>query len=305
MSFEEILKKNKFILAEASIVEVLRRSKRVELHPQLVHTLFIYDEIGKEELSKLYCDYITVAEKAGVPIVTLTPTWRADKTRLSEAGVTQDVNKDAAEFMKRIRSDWGAWQDNIFIGGCIGCKNDCYKPSEALSTQEAYDFHSWQINKLAPTGVDFLIAATLPALSEALGIAKAMSETGVPYIISFVINRKGQVLDGTSLEHAFRTIDSVCERPPIGYMVNCAHPSFVRASEQPDIVLSRFIGIQANASSCDQADLDSAATLQVDDIPDWGRQMIELNMEYGVKILGGCCGTGTRHMQFIVDNIKV
>ncbi|UCG92238.1 MAG: homocysteine S-methyltransferase family protein [candidate division WOR-3 bacterium] len=79
----------------------------------------------------------------------------------------------------------------------------------------------------------------------------------------------------------------------------------MRASEQPDTVLSRFIGIQANASSFDQSDLDGAATLRLDDIPDWGKQMIELNMKYGVKILGGCCGTGTRHLQFIVDNITV
>lgn len=79
----------------------------------------------------------------------------------------------------------------------------------------------------------------------------------------------------------------------------------LRASEQPDTVLSRFIGIQANASSFDQSDLDGAATLRLDDILDWGRQMIELNMKYGVKILGGCCGTGTRHLQFIVDNITV
>ncbi|UCG92237.1 MAG: homocysteine S-methyltransferase family protein [candidate division WOR-3 bacterium] len=228
MSFEEILKKNKFILAEASIVEVLRRSKRVELHPQLEHTLLLYDETGKEELLNLYRDYISVAEKSGFPIIILTPTWRADKARLSEAGITKNVNKDAAEFMKQIRSNWGVWQDNIFIGGCIGCKNDCCKPHEALSIQEAYDFHSWQISKLAQAGIDFLIAETVPALSEATGIAKAMSETGVPYIISFVINRKGQVLDGTSLEHAFKTIDSVCETSPIGYWINCSHPSFAR-----------------------------------------------------------------------------
>ncbi|UCG31313.1 MAG: homocysteine S-methyltransferase family protein, partial [candidate division WOR-3 bacterium] len=157
---------------------------------------------------------------------------------------------------------------------------------------------------LAQAEVDFMIAETLPAICEAIGIAQAMAATKYPYIISFVINRKSQVLDGTSLEYAFRTIDSLCDRPPVGYMINCSHPSFVRASEQPDVVLSRLIGIQANASSLDQVDLEAAATLQVDDISEWGDQMVELNTKYNVKILGGCCGTSAAHLQYIVDNIK-
>jgi homocysteine S-methyltransferase len=32
--------------------------------------------------------------------------------------------------------------------------------------------------------------------------------------------------------------------------------------------------------------------------------MIELNKEYGVKILGGCCGTNYKHLQYIFDNIN-
>jgi len=304
MSFEGILREHKFILAEASVVESLRRSNKVELHPRLVHALLIYDGAGKEQLSSLCCDYISVAEKSKVPIIILTPTWRANKERLSEAGINSDVNQDAVDFMKQLRNTWGAWQNNIFIGGLIGCKNDCYLPSEALDMEEAYDFHCWQVNKLAQADVDFIVAETLPALSEAIGIAQAMSATGVPYIISFVINRNSQVLDGTSLEYAFRTIDSICDRPPLGYMINCAHPSFLRANEQPGLVLSRLIGIQANASSREHADLEGAEVLQVDDIPNWGNQMIELNTKYGIKILGGCCGTGARHLQYIVENIQ-
>jgi homocysteine S-methyltransferase len=303
MPFEDIVRDSAFMLAEASVIESLRRANKVELHPRLVHSPLIYDKNGREELTNLYNGFIGVAEKSGLPMITLTPTWRANKERLAEAGITCDVNKDAVDFMKQIRHRWTTWRDNIFIGGLIGCRNDCYKAVEAIDMEEASEFHAWQINKLTGAKVDFLIAETLPALCEAIGIAQAMAATGYPYIISFVINRKSQVLDGTSLEYAFRTIDSLCDRSPIGYMINCSHPSFLRAGEQPDIVLSRLIGIQANASSQDQVDLEGAATLQVDDIPVWGDQMVELNTKYGVKILGGCCGTGAAHLQYIVDNI--
>jgi S-methylmethionine-dependent homocysteine/selenocysteine methylase len=205
--------------------------------------------------------------------------------------------------MEKIRSGWGSWQKYILIGGMIGCRNDCYRPAEGLSTQDAYDFHSWQVKRLVDAEADFLIAETLPAVPEAVGIARAISRSGIPYMISFVINREGNILDGNTLEYAFNEIDTVCDPPPVGYMISCAYPSFIHADKQPDSVVSRLIGYLANASSLDLSELDGASTLKVDDISDWGNRMIELNSRYGVKILGGCCGTDTRHLQYIVDNI--
>ncbi len=304
MDIKKLLLKNNLLLAEAALVEPLRRSNNVELHPRLVHALLIYEKTGKRELSQIFNEYISVAFKAQVPIVICTPTWRANKERLSEADESRDVNGDAVGFLKELRCTWSSWKENIAIGGMVGCKNDCYAPAEGLSSQDAYDFHSWQLKKLADAGVDFLIAETLPTVPEATGIAQAMSKTDKPYIISFVINRDGKILDGNTLEYAFHEIDSLCDTAPTGYMINCSYPSFLNADKQPYSIFSRLIGFIANASSLDQSELEGATTLQADDISDWGNRMIELNKKYGVKILGGCCGTDARHLQYIVDNIR-
>lgn len=223
---------------------------------------------------------------------------------MSEAGASSDVNKDAVNFMKQLRTRWLSWEENILVAGLIGCKNDCYKPVEGLSLQKAYDFHSWQIEKLAEPGVDFLLAATIPTLPEATGMALSMAKTGIPYVISFVINREGAILGRNSPERCVDEIDAACGKPPLGYMINCAYPSSLNAHKQPTSVMSRLIGFQANASALDHADLDGSATIQVEEISDWGDEMIKLNRSYGVKILGGCCGTGARHLQYIVDNIN-
>jgi S-methylmethionine-dependent homocysteine/selenocysteine methylase len=305
MDIRKLLVKKDFILAEAAVVESLRRSDKVELHPRLVHALLIYDKVGAGELSDRYNRYIAVAQKAGVPIVICTPTWRSNKERLSEVNLSSDVNKDAVDFMKRIRDDWSPWEENILIGGVIGCRNDCYKPEEGLSAEEADDFHSWQTNKLAEAGVDFLIAETLPSVPEGKGIAQAMSRSGIPYFICFVIDRKGKILDGNSLEYAFDEIDSGCDIPPTGFMISCSYPSFLNADRQPASIFSRLVGYLANASSLDQSELDEAGALEVDAITDWGNQMIELNRKHSVRILGGCCGTNAQHLQYIVDNISI
>jgi homocysteine S-methyltransferase len=304
MDIQKILNNNNFILTEAAVIESLRRSGDVNLHPHLENALLIYEEAGSRALSKLYQDFINVARKEGVPITICTPTWRANQERISTTHITDDVNGDAVKFLKNLKGRWGSWAKNIVIGGLVGCKNDCYKPDEGLSKYAAKAFHFWQINQLAKAGVDFLIGATLPALPEATGIAQSMAEANIPYIISFVINREGRVLDGNSLEHSFHEIDAVCSRPPVGYMINCAYPSFLNAHKQPQLVLSRLIGFQANASSLDHSKLDGTGTLQTDDISDWGNLMIELNKKFGVRILGGCCGTSCEHLQYIVQNLQ-
>ncbi|MBW2240097.1 MAG: homocysteine S-methyltransferase family protein [Deltaproteobacteria bacterium] len=303
MDIRKILDDHNFVLTEAAVIESIRRAGETNLHPRLGNALLIYDEVGSSALSRLYHDFISIAHRADVPITLGTPTWRANHERLSEANIQRDVIGDSVKFLNSLREEWGSWKDKIIIGGIIGCKNDSYRPNEGLSKEDARAFHHWQIDRLTQAGVDFLLAATLPALPEAAGIALAMERTAIPYILSFVINRDGCILDGTGLERAFGEIDAACATPPLGYMINCSYPSFLNAEELPEAVLSRLIGYQANASSLDHADLDETGELHANDISDWGERMIELNRRFGIKILGGCCGTGLEHLQYIVNNI--
>ena len=149
-------------------------------------------------------------------------------------------------------------------------------------------------------GVDFIIAETLPAIEEAIGIAQAAAEWQIPYFISFVIGRDGLILDGTKIIEAIQLIDQLTENPPLGYMVNCAYPTFLQAEKQPAALFNRLDGYLANASSLDHCDLDGAEGLFLDDINDWAKHMNALYYTYGVKVLGGCCGTNASHLKAIL-----
>lgn len=284
---------------EASIVESLRRSEDIDLHPILVNAPLIYEETGRRALKKLYQGYIDIAVEANTPFLMCTPTWRTNQDRVIETGINPAINIDAVKFLRELRESQAEGKDSIRIGGMIGCKNDCYKPEEALSAQEAEKFHTWQLDQLKQGGVDFLIAETLPGVEEAVGIARAMESTGLPYFISFVISRDGLVLDGTDLDTAIRIIDTETNRQPLGFMVNCAYPSFLCAATQPPGIFKRLMGYMANASSLDQCDLDGAEELHQESTSEWGELMLDLNRTHGVKILGGCCGTGKDHLRYI------
>ena len=297
-----MLKGSKLILIEAAIVEQLRRSADINLHKSLINAPLIYHRPGRLALKNLYQSYINIAVNADTPFLMCTPTWRANKARVYASNISHSINSDAAKFMNDIRDAQSHGKALIKIGGMIGCKNDCYQPAEGLTAAESETFHSWQIEQLFQAGVDFLIAETLPNIEEAAGIAKAMEITGLPYIISFVINRNGYVLDGNSLSEAVNYIDTITSNKPAGYMVNCAYPSFIQPALQPEELLTRLIGCQANASSLDNCELDESDQLSVDEISQWGDSMLELNRLYGFKILGGCCGTGTEHLNYIINN---
>ena len=192
---------------EGAIVERLRRSSDCRLHSQLLNAPLIYDANGKQALTAIYQEYVDVASEAAVPILLCTPTWRANAARVHAAEVPVSINLDAVAFLQKFRDAQIHPDSEIKIGGLLGCKNDCYQPGEGLSVAEAQAFHQWQIEQLAFGGVDYLIAETLPNVDEALGIAKAMESTGVPYIISFVISRDGRLLDTTGLSDAVKYID--------------------------------------------------------------------------------------------------
>jgi S-methylmethionine-dependent homocysteine/selenocysteine methylase len=302
MDITALLTEQRLILMEAAIVEPLRRVEGVYLHPSLVHAPLIYDEVGKSRLRKLYQDYIDVAAAAGLPFLMATPTWRTNRERVLESGLDTCINLDTVRFLQKIRDARRRSETSVYIGGIIGCKNDCYRPEEGLSAADAEQFHSWQISELARAGVDFLIVETLPHVEEAVGIAAAMEKTERPYFISFVINRRGRILDGTGLTEAIGIIDAATRRPPLGYMVNCAYPTFLCADEQPAELFERLVGYLGNASSLDHCDLDGSEHLQTESIAEWGEEMLALHRKHGIKILGGCCGTSVEHLKYIVSH---
>src|SRR5436305_598345 len=85
---------------------------------------------------------------------------------------------------------------------------------------------------------------TTPAPTEALGVARAMAESGVPYVISFVITSRGTLLDGTPLAEAITQIDASVAPRTVGFTISCVHPSVLREALRDDEQLRRLAGVR-------------------------------------------------------------
>ena len=121
------------------------------------------------------------------------------------------------------------------VGGLMGCRGDAYTGEGALPRQEARAFHRWQAEAFRRAGADFLLAGILPTAPEAQGMAQAMAETGLPYVLSLTLRRDGRLVDGTRLCDLIRETDALLgEGRPAFYMSNCIHPDAVRAALDQD-----------------------------------------------------------------------
>ena len=310
MKFEDTVKNSTVILTEGAVIERLSRSAAIELDPYIVHAGLIYTESGNDALSKIYREYLDIGRRSKLPIIVSAPTWRANPERIGKSVFKkyENINADCVSFIREIRNDYSNFSGNIYIGGCMACRGDAYRPQEALSQPEAKSFHQYQAHALAQANVDFIMAATLPAVSEALGLAATLSDCNVPYILSFVIRDNGAVLDGTPLHEAVERIDSSVDPKPLCYSVNCVHPSVFERGVGQEIdhcesVKNRVLGFQANTSSKSPEELDGLEYLDTTAPAEFAESMLALHQNFGIRILGGCCGTDQRHIEEMANRI--
>jgi len=303
MRFDEFVSSDTaFALSEGSIFERLRRDPAVEYDPYIFHASLIYNDYAREVLAGVHREYVDVAQKYRLPIFMLTDTWRASGERIKMSNVKGNkVNQDNVRFLMDLRTEYSDSM-NIFIGGNMGPRGDAYKPEEALSSAEAEVFHADQLSALAEAGVDFLCASTLPALSEAQGIATAMSKLETQYLLSFVVYEEGTLLDGTPLGEAMDRIDNAVPNPPTGYAINCVHPKIfsgaMQALEKENKGYSqRILSYQANTANLRPEELNDSVELITEEPDVLSELMIGSHQQFHTKFMGGCCGTDTRHIE--------
>ena len=311
VSFQELLSESPVILGEGAVIERLRRSAGVRLDEHVVNSALIYQEEGRSALETICRQYLEIGRRYNLPLLLSTPTWRAGKERIAAAGLAGcDVNGDNFRFLADLRDSYGDYARKVAICGLMSCRGDAYKPEEAMTEREATTFHAWQAEALAAAGVDFLLASTLPSLSEATGLARAQAATGLPYLISFVARPEGTLLDGTPLNEAIMSIDAAVAPSPLAYLINCTHASIFRQAilhetNSSSQVRERIAGLLANTAALSPEELDASPELVAEEPELFGRQVGALYSELNMKVLGGCCGTDHRHIECLAQNLLI
>jgi S-methylmethionine-dependent homocysteine/selenocysteine methylase len=288
---------------EGALGERLKREYGLQPDDDVAFANIIYRQGGKEALFELWNQYIDVAKVNDLPFMATTPTRRANIERVVKAGYDKRIILDNVSTLKQLRD---LTDIEMYIGGLMGCGGDAYKATEFLHPTKAKEFHSWQANLFTQAGVDFLYAGIMPTLPEVIGMAMAMEQTELPYIISFMVRDTGRLLDETTINDAIEKVDSSVKRKPVCYMTNCVHPTVLYKAlnwsfNQTSLVKQRFRGIQANTSTLPPEQLDNSTDLKCSDCLELAQAMHKLTEILTLKIIGGCCGTNNTHISKIAS----
>ena len=260
-------------------------------------------EDGRAALRRYFTPYLDIAERAGTGIVLDAPTWRANADWGTRLGYDHDalaaINVRAVEFVKELAAEHPGLRS--VVNGVHGPRGDGYVVGAAMTADEATRYHALQARAFAAAGADMATAVTMTYVGEAIGVARAAADAGLPSVIGFTVETDGRLPSGDTLVDAIAAVDA-CGAAPAYFMVNCAHPSHFEATlgDADAATLARIGAIRANASRMSHEELDNAEELDRGDpaeLRDDYRRLGDLLSN--LCVVGGCCGTDHGHIDEI------
>ena len=239
------------------------------------------------------CDVIETNSFNGTPV---------DFAEYDIADQAYDMNVRAAQLAKRMASDYATKAKPRWVAGSMG-------PGRKLPTlghisfTELRDAYSVQVRGLLDGGVDLLIVETCQDLLQtkaALGAIFAHFEETrrrVPVIAQVTIETFGTMLNGTEIAAALTTLAPF----PIDVIgTNCG----TGPRHMSESVRYLCENAPLPVSALPNAGLPSVVEgkMHYDETPEsFTAQVVHFAKDFGVNIVGGCCGTTPAHLKLLVE----
>jgi S-methylmethionine-dependent homocysteine/selenocysteine methylase len=297
---------NKFFLTDGGLETILIYHHGIDL-PEFASCDLLRHAEGRQILTAYYEGFASIARANGVGFVFESASWRANADWLRKIGCSasavEDLSRASIELILPLRDKYHSDDTPMVISGQVGPRGDGYKIDSAMTADEAQAYHARQIRALADTEADLVSALTLNYSAEAIGIARAATEENIPSVISFTLETNGCLPTGQSLGDAINEVDEATGSAPAYYMINCAHTTHFSDALDNAPWIKRVRAIRANASRLSHAELDECTLLDDGDPEEFGLEHATLRERFPhITVLGGCCGTDTRHVAALVQN---
>lgn len=266
--------------------------------PEFAAFALLDSEPGREALRDYFRPFIELADRTGMPLVLDTPTWRANPDWLAllgyDAAEIGRINADAVELLRGLIAEI-APSVPVAVNGCVGPRFDDYVSEQRMSAEAAEAYHSPQVVALAAAGADRVTSVTTIDAAEAIGVVRAARRVEVPCVVSFTVGADGRLPSGQALVDAIAEVDAATGAAPLGYLVNCAHPSEVELALGRGESAERVLGFRLNAARHGDDGAGDAPA-------DFAKGLLGLRrLAPRAQLFGGCCGTDAPHIAAVAD----
>ena len=216
-----------------------------------------------------------------------------------------EINVRAAQLAREVAEQFSTKDKPRFVAGSLG-------PTTKLPSLGHIGFDAMiaayeeQAAALIDGGVDVLLVETAQDLLQAkigvIGVLEALRKSGkrLPVTVQVTLQESGTMLLGTEIGAALTALEPF-EVHAIG--LNCA----TGPKEMNDAV--RYLGLNStkhvsvlpNAGLPQNEGGHAVYKLTPQELADYHKHFVQ---DYGVRIVGGCCGTTPEHLKAVVDAVS-
>src|SRR5437899_2943231 len=246
--------------------------------------------------------------EAGCDVIE-TDSFTASRLKLDEYGLgklTHEINLTAARIARRIADSYSTAQQQRFVAGSIGPTGMLPSSNDPLLSnityQQLVEIFREQAAALLQGDVDVLLIETSQDILEVratiTGIRHAMREVGhkVPIQAQVSVDTSGRMLLGTDIAAVMTTL--------VGLRVDIVG---LNCSTGPEHMREpvRFLGencplpISTIPNAGIPLNVNGLAVYPMEPEP-MAAALRDFITEFGVNIIGGCCGSSHEHLQAIV-----
>src|SRR5579871_5948929 len=218
---------------------------------------------------------------------------------------THEINVKAAQLAREVAQQFSTKDKPRFVAGSMG-------PTTKLPSLAHIGFDAMvasyeeQAAALIEGGVDLLLIETAQDLLQAkiatIGVIEAMRKAGkrLPVQVQVTLQESGTMLLGTEIGAALTALEPF-DVDAIG--LNCA----TGPKEMNDAVRylalnsTKEVSVLPNAGLPQNVGGHAVYKLSPQELADYHKHFVQ---DYGVRIVGGCCGTTPEHLKAVVDAVS-
>ena len=253
-----------------------------------------FDALNLAEPSKVaevHRDYV----RAGADVIE-TNTFGANRIKLrgfGQADRLREINLEGAKLAK------AAAGGQAYVAGAIGPLGIRIEPWGKTGRDEAEAYFREQAEALLAGGVDLFVLETFRDLTEVrAAIAAIRGVCDLPVVAQMTIEDDGNSLDGTPPEQFAPALEPYADI--VGVNCSIGPAPMLETIERMSTITRARLSAQPNAGRPRDIEGRNIYLSSPEYIASYARRF----MNYGVRLVGGCCGTTPEHIRQIKMAVK-
>jgi 5-methyltetrahydrofolate--homocysteine methyltransferase len=230
---------------------------------------------------------------AGADII-LTNTFGGNRDRLKLHKLQDKVfelNKLGAEIARQVAD---AAARPVVVAGSMGPLGELFEPLGALTDETATEAFTVQAQGLKAGGADICWIETMSAAEELRAAAQGAINAGMDYTATASFDTAGKTMMGLDPADLAPVFDDLAE-PPVALGANCgvgASDLLVSLLTMSEAAPERIFIAKANAG----VPKIHGEHVHYSGTPELMANYAQLAANAGAQVIGGCCGTSTKHL---------